>query len=188
MKQFKNALVLGRFQMLHKGHEDIINKALELADKVLVFIGSADKENVEDNPFSYEIRYKMLNEIYGDKIIIKPLNDLGVGNVFAWGDYVIKNAKEYIESVDLIVEGIEAKCELWFSDELKKEISFKKVDRNIIDVSATKLRDLMYNNDYNEWKKWVNPKLHKYYSMLRIYLMKAYVIPTKPRIILDDED
>ena len=33
------------------------------------------------NPFSYEFREIIIKEIYGDKVIIRPLPDLGVGNV-----------------------------------------------------------------------------------------------------------
>jgi len=46
----------------------------------------------------------------------------------------------------------------------------------------------MYDNEYNKWKEYVNPVLHKYYSMLRINLMKAYISPSKPKIELLDED
>ena len=35
MKKYKTGLVLGRFQTFHKGHEYIINKALEICDKVI---------------------------------------------------------------------------------------------------------------------------------------------------------
>ena len=52
MKKYKTGLVLGRFQTFHKGHEYIINKALEICDKVLVFIGSSDKSGTIENPFS----------------------------------------------------------------------------------------------------------------------------------------
>ena len=43
MKKYKLGMILGRFQIFHKGHESIINKALELCDEVIILIGSADK-------------------------------------------------------------------------------------------------------------------------------------------------
>ena len=60
MKKYKTGLVLGRFQTFHNGHEYIINKALEICDKVLVFIGSSDKFGTIENPFSYELRKKLI--------------------------------------------------------------------------------------------------------------------------------
>ena len=84
MKQYKTGLVIGRFQPIHIGHEKIINKALELCDKVIVFVGSSDKSGTKDNPLSYDFRKGLLELIYGNNIEIYPLKDLGVGNVFAW--------------------------------------------------------------------------------------------------------
>lgn len=174
MKKYKKGLILGRFQILHKGHEYIINKALELCEEVLILIGSSDKSNTIDNPFDYETRKGMLDLIYEDRVKIEPLPDLGVGNVNAWGDYVIDNATKYNGMPDCIIYGIESKCETWFSDELKQKIEFVKVDRNDIKIDASTLRQYMYDNNYEQWKKYVNPKLYKYYSMLRIKLVCAY--------------
>ena len=68
MKKYKTGLVLGRFQTFHKGHEYIINKALEICSKVLVFIGSSDKDGTQENPFSYELRKKLIKKIYENEI------------------------------------------------------------------------------------------------------------------------
>jgi len=189
MKEFKRGLILGRFQTLHKGHEYIIDKALEICDEVLVFIGSSDKSNTIENPYDYETRKAMLEVLYGDRIIIAPLPDLGVGNVPRWGEYVLENAEKVNGFPDCIVHGIEAKCDTWFTEEVRKKITFIKVDRGDIKIDASTLREYMYNNEYDKWKEYINPLLHKYYSMLRIELMKAYVNPSKPKIsFLDDND
>lgn len=188
MKKYKKGLILGRFQTLHKGHEYIIDKALELCEEVLILIGSSDKSNTIENPYDYETRKAMLEIIYGDKIKIEPLPDLGIGNVFGWGDYVIENATKFNGFPDCIIYGIESKCELWFSDEIKNKISFEKVDRNDILINASTLRQYMYDNDYEKWKEFVNSKLYKYYSTLRIKLMEAYINPSKPKISFIDED
>ncbi len=189
MKQFKLGLILGRFQMLHKGHEYIIDKALDLCEEVLVFIGSSDKSNTNENPFDYETRYAMLDLVYGDKIKIAPLPDLGVGNVPRWGEYVLENAVKTAGFPDCIVHGIEAKCDTWFSDDVRKKITFIKVDRGDIKINASTLRSYMYDNEYDKWKEYVNPLLHKYYSTLRIKLMMANTAPKGPKItLLDDND
>ena len=56
MEKYKIGVVLGRFQMLHKGHISLIDEASKLSDKVVVLVGSADKSNTIDNPFSFEER------------------------------------------------------------------------------------------------------------------------------------
>ena len=73
-------------------------------------------------------------------------------------------------------------------DEIRQKITFIKVDRGDIKINASTLRQYMYDNEYDKWKEFVNPLLHKYYSMLRIKLITAYVIPTKPKITLLDEE
>lgn len=67
-KSFELGLVLGRFQAFHKGHEFIIDKAVEFCDNVCVLVGSSQESGTLKNPFSYETRERLLKKIYGDKI------------------------------------------------------------------------------------------------------------------------
>lgn len=170
MKKYKLGLVLGRFQVFHKGHELIINTALENCDKVLIFIGSSDKSNTYQNPFDYEFRKQIITEIYGDKVIIKPLPDLGVGNVPLWGKYVMDNAKNAVGMPDCIIYGIEDKCETWYKD--YTDLTYLKVDRNNIDISSTKLKEIIINNNYSDYQKYVNPRIYKYYNEIRNKLIE----------------
>lgn len=55
-------LFIGRFQPFHNGHVDAIKYVLEHCDKVLIVVGSSDKEYEEDNPFSVEERETMIRE------------------------------------------------------------------------------------------------------------------------------
>jgi len=59
-KQYELIVVIGRFQPIHIGHEYNINKAKELADKVLVLIGSASTARSPKNPWTYTERKKMI--------------------------------------------------------------------------------------------------------------------------------
>ena len=163
MKKYKTGLVLGRFQTFHKGHEYIINKALEVCSKVLVFIGSSDKDGTQENPFSYELREKLIKKIYGNeivenKLIISPLADLGAGNVTKWGDYLFCEAEKILRKVDCIVYGEESKCKSWFSEKIKKSVNFIVISRDDIKINASTLREYMRKNDFEKWKEFVNKK------------------------------
>ena len=163
MKKYKTGLVLGRFQTFHKGHEYIINKALEICDKVLVFIGSSDKSGTIENPFSYELRERLIKKIYGNeivenKLVISPLADLGAGNVTRWGDYLFCEAEKILEKVDCIVYGEESKCKSWFSEKIKKSVKFIIISRDDIKINASTLREYMRKNDFEKWKEFVNKK------------------------------
>ena len=162
----KLGLVLGRFQIFHKGHELIIDTALNNCDKVLIFIGSSDKENTFDNPFNYEFRKEIIKKVYpNDNIIIAPLPDLGVGNVPLWGKYVIDNAIKIIGMPDCIIYGKEDKCETWYKN--YKNLKYIRVDRNDIDISSTKLKQIILNDDYDSYLKYVNPKINNYYKVIK---------------------
>ena len=40
-KPYDTALIVGRFNTLHKGHQKLIDTALTLCDRVLILVGSA---------------------------------------------------------------------------------------------------------------------------------------------------
>jgi bifunctional NMN adenylyltransferase/nudix hydrolase len=74
-KSYDLLVFIGRFQPLHKGHQVVIDRALELAKNVLVIIGSAGKARSVRNPFIYEERVSMFNSVYGDKVVCAPMCD-----------------------------------------------------------------------------------------------------------------
>ena len=172
MKKYKLGLVLGRFQLFHKGHELIIDTALKNCDKVLIFIGSSDKSGTFKNPFDYEFREKIIEEVYknNNDIIIAPLPDLGIGDVPGWGKYVIDSAIKAYGMPDLIIYGVEDKCEKWYKD--YQNLSYLKIDRSNIDISSTKLKEIIINDDYNEYLKYVNKNIIKYYDYIKDVLLK----------------
>jgi nicotinamide-nucleotide adenylyltransferase len=62
MFKYKVGLVVGRFQPFHKGHLYLIKKALTIADKIIIAVGSSNIKD-GDNPVSYEARVKILNDV-----------------------------------------------------------------------------------------------------------------------------
>ncbi|MBQ6293504.1 MAG: adenylyltransferase/cytidyltransferase family protein [Lachnospiraceae bacterium] len=170
MRPYRLGLVLGRFQGLHIGHEAVIRKALSVCDKVIVMIGSADKAGTAHDPFTAALRQELLAAVFprltkSGRVILVPLNDLGVGNVPAWGDYVIANAKKAVGVPECIVYGDEDKCRTWFPN--YPEIRYISLNRAIIDVNATKLRKIILEGDEEAYKKYTAKGLHKYFPQLR---------------------
>ena len=73
MNKYKIGLVIGRFQPFHKGHEFLLNESLKLCDKIIIGIGSSNKNN-DDNPWSASERKKILEKFieengYQDRIV-----------------------------------------------------------------------------------------------------------------------
>ncbi len=57
--QYTCALVVGRFQPLHRGHIHLIRSALRIASSVVICIGSANITDA-DNPFTVDTRIHLL--------------------------------------------------------------------------------------------------------------------------------
>lgn len=64
-KQYNLAVFIGRFQPFHLGHLTVINKALEIAEQVLVLIGSVNEPRTLRNPFTYAERIRMISDSIG---------------------------------------------------------------------------------------------------------------------------
>lgn len=54
------AVIIGRFQPFHHGHLQLIKKAFETADNVIIFIGSSKTSRTIKNPWSFEERREMI--------------------------------------------------------------------------------------------------------------------------------
>lgn len=88
------ALACMRIQPLHKGHTRIINEMIESCETVILGIGST---NVKDcwNPYPFEIRKQMIQNVYGDRIKIVQLADIGSQTgTNDWVDYVLEKIEK----------------------------------------------------------------------------------------------
>ncbi len=182
MNVFKTGIIVGRFQHIHIGHEKIINIGLSLCDKLLIFIGSAQEEGTLRNPFSYEYRENIIKKIYSKeieegKIIIKPLDDFKNQTELSprWGEYVFKEASKYLDELpQCIIYGKDKDIFKCFDKEAVKNITEILVDRNLLNISATKIREYIVENDRKNWEKYVDPKIYVEYENLREKLLEVY--------------
>lgn len=83
MKKYNKLVFIGRFQPFHLGHAKVIETALELAEKVIVLIGSSNRARSYYNPFTYDERKSVIRDWYlkdcghldDVRLTICPLND-----------------------------------------------------------------------------------------------------------------
>ena len=173
-KSYKLGIAIGRFQTFHKGHQVMIDKAIELCDTVGVFIGSSQESGTNKNPFTYETRESILKKLYRDRIRIYPLPDIGVGNNSEWGDYVLDNViKRFGESPDLLISGKEERRIDWFDSVNGLMIAELYIPKTI-DISASKMRELFINNEYDTWKEFCDERLWNSFSEMRKIVLESY--------------
>ena len=135
---FNNGLIVGRFEPLHIGHQHLINTALSNCDRVLIFITTNTKKD-KNNPFSFSYRKYLINKVFK--------NEINAGRI------VISNFINNV-SFDKNIE----KC---FSKEDVKLISQIRMNRNIVNISSTKVRELLIKKDIENLKKMIDKMLYE---------------------------
>ncbi len=167
MKPFSLGILVGRFQVVHAGHEQMISTAIALCGRVGIFIGSSQESGTSKNPFPYELRRELLTNLFGDAVEIYPLPDIGVGNTAAWGDYVLENVRERFGCMpDLLVSGKESRRLDWFDSVQGVRIAELYIPKTI-EISASKMRRFLIEDDRDAWESFVNPRNHALYPKLR---------------------
>lgn len=155
------ALLIGRFQPLHIGHVKMIVEALKHSDNIIIGIGSAQEANTYKNPLSYEYRKHLIKKVFPDALVI-PILDRGLGNNSSWGEYVLATVKEQLGlTPDLIVTGEEERRTSWFNN----------IEQLVIpkyyDISATKIRDLLVENKFENWRLYTPSEIWNEYETIR---------------------
>jgi len=169
-KPYRLGIAVGRFQSLHAGHERMLSAGIAICDRFCVLIGSAQESGTEKNPFSYELREKMLRSVFGDSLEIYPLPDIGIGNVSGWGTYVIEQARKFTGVVpELAVSSREARRTSWYEGAPMTELI---VPRDV-NISATEMREFFLRNDRDSWQCYTSPALWPMYEELRQAVLAA---------------
>lgn len=179
MKSFKTGLMVGRFQHIHLGHEKLINIGLDLCETFVIFVSSSDKLEEFRNPYNIDYRISLIKKIYykevkEKRLIILPLKDLTCEEDLTplWGNYVINEFEKNIGiSPQCIIYGKDKNIDKCFSKDTVKNITEIFVDRKTIEISATKMRSYLINNDIANWKKYSNDIIYNEYDNLRDKLL-----------------
>lgn len=61
---FKYAVVIGRFQPFHNEHLRLVERGLEIAERVIIMIGSEGAAPSPKNPFSFAERQRMIEDCF----------------------------------------------------------------------------------------------------------------------------
>ncbi len=80
-KQYKTAVVIGRFQPFHNQHAALIEEALRIADDVVVLVGGSFKPRTPKDPFTFDERMKLIYSWFDTtgtsrvRINVSPIRD-----------------------------------------------------------------------------------------------------------------
>ncbi|MFH1284340.1 MAG: nicotinamide-nucleotide adenylyltransferase [Candidatus Peregrinibacteria bacterium] len=179
----QSALLIGRFQPFHKGHLEIIKRILKKNSRVIIVIGSAEKNFLPENPLTAGERFQIIDEslreakIPCERYCIIPVQN--VNNYALWVNhvnvYVPPYAKLYTGSkiVKACYEGKYHRP----NETGKPEPEIIQLKR-LLGISATKVRKAILKEA--AWEKMVPPAAAK--------LLKKWGIPLRLKTIKDTMD
>lgn len=145
------ALYIGRFQPFHLGHLDAIRQILTRESSLIIAIGSAQYHDTETNPYSYELRKKIIEAslakagISPEKFVILPLPD--IHDDAAWCNYIDKTLPSYgnVYTGSVIIKKL-------FTSHGKHPVSMLNLR---LKISSTEIRRRM--NAHEQWHDLVPP-------------------------------
>ncbi len=184
-KSFKLALCTGRYQNFTKSHADNIVLASQLAEKVVIVIGSAQLSGTERNPFHVDLRRQVIEGFVGSlkgltaEIVVMELADLSTEDDISpdWGAYLLQAVIGVTnQKPDLVIHGDDGRPNdpvNWFSETDKTGLHFLMIPRNAESLSGTKSRRLIVEGKLKEWQDSVPASTHQFYDKYREELLKC---------------
>lgn len=160
MKQYDIAVVIGRFQPVHKGHMPAFKKAEQIAHKTVCVIGSTNKPSTPKNPFSFDERRTLISLALQDEGLC-PIEYAAVEDSFYREQEWYRHVKEAVyatsqelqlhgnEGVRVAVLGYKKDASSYYLDNFS-DWDFVEIDGQnggMNPFSATFVRKLWYEND-----------------------------------------
>lgn len=163
MEKYKAAIFVGRFQPFHLGHKEILDYGLEIAEKVIVIVGSASTSPTIKNPFSFEIRKQFIEESYPKdvrgRIVILPQEDYFHSDK-SWVNSVKNKIKQHVPltSSIAIIGMFKDSSSYYISHFDFAEFCGKNV---LIPYNATDIRKGMFENPQATIQVWKDNALEE---------------------------
>lgn len=159
-KKYSVALFIGRFQPFHNGHLYSLKKAVEIADRVVVGVGSANEAKTENNPLDLVQRVQMVDEVIEqEKLSTYVLKVVGIDDYPSDDDWM-REVEQKVGGFDVVVGN-----NSWTNNVIKE--SGRKVYKtgfhNRDELEGVKIRKLISDGD-SSWMERVPSYLVSYIS------------------------
>ena len=158
--KYKASIFIGRFQPVHKAHLDIIEKALEISEIVVISVGSANKPRSMKNPFTSDERVQMMRNAIRDRF----------RKASGWSDYP--------EEYETRIRFIQARDHMYNNTRWASELYSKAVK-----AGATQDKDTCLIGCFKDDSSWYLKMFPQwdFYEINRIYYGKQLISSTDIR-------
>jgi cytidyltransferase-like protein len=181
MAQYNSLMYTGRFQPPHLGHVSVVEKGLELADQLIIMVGSSQIDGSAEhpftvrNPFSAQLRADMWHDIYGDRVLtaLVPDRTHENDNDGEWGRWLLRYCTKGVGFLPngMIYSDDEGRSD-WFYVEDRAAFDFIVLPRDFaIEISATQLREFIARNEYQSFQYYTPHQVHYRFNQLREQLL-----------------
>ncbi len=152
----------GRFQPLTKAHTMIIEKMAKENSKATVFLvkGKKTSQDKNKNPFDEKIQLKMLKKVLPSNVEVKILP-----TGFFVDELNEMEDKEFKVYADNERTAQYNRFKSYLDEDKTMEIIL--IHRTDEDISATKVRNALKNNDKKTFEKMTDKRIHSMYEELR---------------------
>lgn len=173
-KRYKRAILIGRFEPAHNGHIANFRQALDIADKVIILVGSAFQPRTPKNPFTFAERKEMIQGALKrgaplETVSIYPLRDFKYSNN-AWiaaAQKVVKDDSPDVEDKDIAILGFDKDESSWYNHAFP-EWDFVPLEGFVEfgsrPIDATKIRELYFEGHLDYLKGTLPPFVFEYLS------------------------
>ena len=174
--KYKHGLAIMRAQPFHIGHERLVNQMLDECAHVTIALGSIQEKGTKRNPFDYNTRKKMIENIYQSTKSYSRMTIIGLADINEpqkWGSFVIKFLKENLPDLpypDAYYAGAKYDSN-WFNRIIENICLVDRTDKNFPLVTATMVREMLKLGDPH-WKDFVAPVNHQ---LIEEYLKKIKI-------------
>ena len=147
----KKGLILGRFQPLHLGHLNVIHEVVKEKLEPIICIGSSQKENTLNNPFTSQERKDMIQTVM-DRLDVKykiyEIPDINNNEKY------VSHLEKFVPEFDVVYSG-NSLVQRLFREAGHSVVIPRFVNREVWGGSA--IRQAMLEGD--EWESAVPPQV-----------------------------
>jgi bifunctional NMN adenylyltransferase/nudix hydrolase len=174
-KKYDFGIVIGRFQPFHLAHQDLINHSLNLAEKVIVILGSARSAPDVKNPFTPAMREEIIRESFPqveNRLIFRAVRD------YPYNDHIwTTEIQNVVNEITQESEKENAKIAIFgfFKDRSSYYLNlfpqwtfeeFYTADKQKLKINAADIREKLFSGD-DSWREFVPETVAQYLDAFR---------------------
>ena len=174
----KVAYIIGRFTIPHLGHISLFNEAVNIADEIVVLVGSAGRARDPKTPFTYHERVQMLHlATQGISVPVKyiPLYDVASNDIWKRQVLDIMHNDINLNDCALISCGKDAETSEylnWFKDVIG--LTIKHVTP-VGSYNSTQIRESFYSLSFEAFNYQINDFVTEYIGICPSSVLKFLV-------------